>query len=200
MRKAFSFILAVLFIFPVLVFPGFAAADDTSAMEAHTVGSKPVSFLLPEGSVLLRQEQELREESCAETESLMFRCGSCSLYVEYGRSWGSAFDMFALGYFGTRDVIPAEMESAAAAELETAFTMENSGIADYGFTEADGHPAVWCLIRQTGMADAFNGAVIIVSGGSFIRLSLSMQHTSGDGLGSEDQELFLKVLNSFALE
>ena len=60
MRKAFSFILAVLFIFPVLVFPGCAAADDTSAMEAHTVGSKPVSFLLPEGSVLLRQEQEAR--------------------------------------------------------------------------------------------------------------------------------------------
>ena len=196
MRKVLSVILAVLLIVPVSVFLGCAAADGTSGMEEYTVGSKPVSFLLPEGAVLLEQ-QELPEESGSEFESLMFRCGSRSLSVIYNRVCGSAFDTLALGYFGVRDVIPAEMESVVVSEFETAFTMEGSGVAGYGITEADGHPAVWALLRQERMPDTLTGAVIIVSGGAYIRVNLSMQYASGKAISREDQEIFLRILESF---
>ena len=197
MRKALSVILAVLLIVPVSVFPGYAAADGTSGMEVYTIGSKPVSFLLPEGAVLLGQQQELPEESCSEFESLMFRCGSRSFSVIYNRVFGSAFDTLALGYFGVRDVIPAEMESVVVSEFETALTMEGSGVAEYGITEADGHPAVWALLRQERMPDTLTGAVIIVSGGAYIRVNLSMQYASGKAIDREDQEIFLRILESF---
>ena len=197
MRKAFSVILAVLLIVPVSVFPGCAAADDTSGMETFTTGSKPVSFLLPEGAVSLGQQQLIREESCNEFESLMFRYGSLSISVVYNRIWGSEFDTFVLGYFGVRDVIPAEMESVVVSEFETAFTTEGSGVAEYGLTEADSHPAVWALLRQEGLPDTLTGAVIIVSGGAYIRVNLSMQYASGKAISREDQEIFLRILESF---